>query len=246
MQRTELQKFYSLINEYNKCFPLLNLKIINGMANEKFRNTEFEFLESNSEHICCGTQDYTRFRQAELIAEEIKYNKLSGAIAELGVYQGDFAQLINRLYPQKTFYLFDTFEGFNKHQIDDEIQNNLVKDSFIERIEMYVNTTTDKVMKRMQYPQNCRIYKGNFPDTASDIEEQFCFVSIDADFYQVTLDGLRFFYPKMVNGGYIMIHDYNDDELFGVKKALRDFKQLEPALKYIPITDSFGSVIIIK
>lgn len=246
MNNKSKEEIYKLIDGLNQLFPLLNLKLINGMANEKFGNTEFSFLKSNSEQVCCGTQDYARFRQLELIAEEIKYLQLPGAVAELGVYQGDFAQMINKLYPNKMLYLFDTFKGFSKNQIESELQNNLVENSFISRIEMYLNTSPEEVLQRMSHPEKCRIIKGTFPDTTINIDEKFCFVSIDADFYQVTLDGLQYFYTRMVSGGYIMIHDYNDDELFGVKKAVREFMKIQPDLKYLPITDSFGSVVIVK
>lgn len=246
MNRIELNNLYQLIDKINQSYPLLNLKLINGMANEKFGNTLFQFLESNTEYICCGTQDYVRFRQLELLAEEIMDLQLPGVIAELGVYQGDFAQMINRLFPDKILYLFDTFKGFSENQITTEVQSSLVKDSFINRIDMYLETSAEKVLERMKYPSNCKIIKGTFPDTVTNIEEQYCFVSIDADFYQVTLDGLKYFYPRMVNGGYIMVHDYNDDELFGVKKAIKEYRKIEPSMKYLPITDSFGTVIIIK
>lgn len=246
MKADKIKAIYEFVNQINQHFPLLNLKIINGMANEKFGNTEFEYLQSNSESVCCGTQDYTRYRQAELIAEEIIHKELDGAVAELGVYQGDFAQLLNKLFFQKKLYLFDTFEGFYDAQIKNELENNLVKDSFVNRIEMYLDTSLELVMSKMKYPTNCKIYKGNFPDTTTNLSEKFCFVSIDVDFYQITLEGLKYFYPRMVDGGYIMIHDYNDDELFGVKKAIYEYIKIEPSLKYLPITDSFGSVIIIK
>ena len=46
----------------------------------------------------------------------------------------------------------------------------------------------------------------------SSIEEalpSFCFVSIDTDLYKPTYVGLSEFYPKLVKGGVIIIHDYN-------------------------------------
>ena len=47
-----------------------------------------------------------------LIADEIKKNGISGDIAELGVYKGDFAELINLAFPERRLHLFDTFSGF--------------------------------------------------------------------------------------------------------------------------------------
>ena len=39
-------------------------------------------------------------------------------------------------------------------------------------------------------------------------DEKFAFVSLDLDLYKPTFEGLRFFYPKMIKGGCVLIHDY--------------------------------------
>jgi O-methyltransferase len=48
----------------------------------------------------------------ELVAHEIYENNVIGEVAELGVYRGDFASIINALFPDRKLYLFDTFRGF--------------------------------------------------------------------------------------------------------------------------------------
>ena len=68
--------------------------------------------------------DYFRYSSLELAAKEINENIISKGrkenIAELGVWQGDFAQYINQLFPNQKLYLFDTFEGFDKRNFDKE------------------------------------------------------------------------------------------------------------------------------
>jgi hypothetical protein len=61
--------------------------------------------------------DYVRYSSLELVAREIYENKISGNVAELGVYQGGFAQYINQIFPDRKLYLFDTFEGFNESDV---------------------------------------------------------------------------------------------------------------------------------
>ena len=58
--------------------------------------------------------DYIRLSTLELAADEINAKNLQGNVAELGVYKGKFARYINQYFPERDFYLFDTFEGFNK------------------------------------------------------------------------------------------------------------------------------------
>lgn len=50
----------------------------------------------------------------ELISREINCYGVEENAAELGVYQGGFAKMINHFLPDKKLYLFDTFEGLLK------------------------------------------------------------------------------------------------------------------------------------
>jgi O-methyltransferase len=57
--------------------------------------------------------------------------------------------------------------------------------------------------------------------------------------------GLRFFYERLNNGGYMMIHDYNFKGYSGVKTAVREFSE-EKKVPYFPICDYCGSAVIMK
>lgn len=53
-----------------------------------------------------------RLATIRLLAKEIRQRCLPGEIAELGVHQGASARELNRLFPERKLYLFDTFQGF--------------------------------------------------------------------------------------------------------------------------------------
>lgn len=44
-------------------------------------------------------------------------NSIEGSVAEAGVYQGNFSAVINKCFPTRKLYLFDTFEGFDSKEI---------------------------------------------------------------------------------------------------------------------------------
>ena len=67
---------------------------------------------------------------------------------------------------------------------------------------------------------------------------------LDADLYLPTIEGLKFFYPKLSAGGVIIIHDYNHT-WDGIKKALDEFMPGIPE-SLIELPDWKGSVMIIK
>ena len=52
-----------------------------------------------------------------LLAEQIREENIAGDVAELGVFRGDFAALINASFPDRTIHLFDTFEGFAEKDV---------------------------------------------------------------------------------------------------------------------------------
>jgi O-methyltransferase len=176
------------------------------------------------------------------VAELIYSNKISGATAELGVFQGQFAKYINMFFPDRKLYLFDTFDGFNKQDVNRDLELGVGK-SILDKSYDFSNTGEELVLKQMKYRENCIIKKGYFPGTAENIDEKFCFVSLDADLYQPMFAGLKYFYPRLEKGGYIFIHDYFSDVFSGTKKAVLEYKKIEE-IHCVPLGDDYSIAIV--
>ena len=58
--------------------------------------------------IITKSHDFVREKQLHLLAQEIIRNDIKGAVAECGVYKGEFSKLINAFFPNRDLYLFDT------------------------------------------------------------------------------------------------------------------------------------------
>lgn len=161
---------------------------------------------------------------------------MRGEVAEAGVFQGEFAKVINKNFPDKKLYLFDTFEGFDDRDIVYEEKNN-----FSSEQKGHLNMTSeDLVMQKMTYPLNCIIRKGYFPETAEGIDDTFCFVNLDMDLYKPTLEGLRFFWNRMEQGGVVLVHDYFSEAYKGVENAVEEFVEKEKDAHLFPIGDSIS------
>jgi O-methyltransferase len=184
--------------------------------------------------------DYIRLATLELVSYEIRNKKLAGNVAELGVYKGKFAKYINGYFPDRKLYLFDTFAGFDKRDIESEKAKNLSGGE-----QDFSDTSLEAVLKQMPQPQNCIPVKGFFPESAARIHDSFVFVSLDTDLYEPLYQGLLFFYPRLVPGGYIFIHDFNNDAYPGSRSAVEQFCS-EQKINFLPIPDVGGSAIIIK
>ena len=183
--------------------------------------------------------DYIRLATLELVAHEINNKNLQGNVAEVGVYKGKFAQYINQYFPSRKLYLFDTFQGFDEKDIKAEIKlglNNVGQN--------FSDTSMDIVLKNMPFPEQCIIKKGFFPETTEGIDDTFVFVSLDTDLYEPIYQGLTYFYPRMVRGGYIFVHDVNNDSYKGAAKAVNQFA-IEQQISFLPLPDACGSAVLI-
>lgn len=175
-------------------------------------------------------------------AEEIYLQRIDGQTAEAGVYRGEFAKEINKNFPDRKLYLFDTYMGFVSEDVE-------IDKAIKQTDEMYEknlsNTSIELVMSKMTHPENCVIREGRFPQTAENIDERFCFVNLDMDLYMPTLEGLRFFTPKMNAGGVILIHDYFNPGYPNIKKAVDDFQaENNERLRKVPIGDDISIAIL--
>ena len=228
-------------------FQLQNDKYTKDMLNSYLVPEIFDIPEKRS-YLCSMNileetsvieRDYVREQTLALIVKEIRYRQLTGNVAELGVFRGEFSKKINYLFPDKTLYLFDTFEGFSNIDVtnDRELGN--------EKIHVFKETSEELVLSKMPYQSKCVVKKGYFPDTFDLLEEKFCFVSIDADLYDPIKAGLKVFYERMEKGGYIMVHDYNNFVYKGAMKAVREYCDGQ-GISYVPIPDVSGSIVIVK
>ncbi|MGM9536441.1 MAG: TylF/MycF/NovP-related O-methyltransferase [Intestinibacter sp.] len=188
-------------------------------------------------------RDYIDIRLSalRLISDDIKEKNLPGEVAELGVYKGKFAAEINRLFPNKKIYLFDTFEGFSDKDIETEQSNGYSRAKQGD----FSDTSIELVKSKLPYVDNATFVKGYFPESVTFELPEFCLVSLDTDLYEPTYEGLKVFYPKLVKGGVIIVHDYNSTQFSGVKKAVKRFCE-EADVSVLPLSDMHGSAVLIK
>ncbi len=179
--------------------------------------------------------DYVRLAALELICRRLE-GKVPGAAAELGVYRGDFARCINSLLPGRKLYLFDSFSGFEP---GDGAEPALQA--------AHESAGAEAVLARMPHPDMVRLYPGYFPASLKGLEERFCLVSLDVDFARPTLEGLRWFWPRLNAGGCLLLHDWGNPELPGAAQALEQYEaELGSSIPSIPLPDMKGSLALCK
>ncbi len=213
----------------SKWLATKNLYITKSLA---YKDKKWNQLDHTTDHI--------RYSVLQLCMSEIKQQNIEGNLAELGVYKGDFAKRINFLHPNKKLYLFDTFEGFDKRDTTKDVSQKYSTGE-----QDFSDTSVALVMGKMKTPENCIVRKGFFPETANGLEDIFSFVSIDTDLFEPIYAGLQYFYPRLSKGGYIFIHDFNNDEYKGTREAVLRFTK-EQGISFVPLSDVCGTAIITK
>jgi O-methyltransferase len=186
--------------------------------------------------------DYVRHATTELICRQIKSQGLPGGIAELGVYQGFWARVVNYHLPDKTIYLFDTFKGFDRRDLAGQERVGLSSDAPYE-----VGTIDpEESLRFLPHPERAVVRAGWFPATATGLQDEtFCYVDIDTGLYDPTRAGLRWFYPRLVPGGFLSVIDYNNAHTPGVKMAVDEFAD-EIGLGFTVLPDHGASAIFVK
>ncbi len=156
-----------------------------------------------------------------------QFSKVDGCVVECGVWRGGMsASMAEILGPDRLYYLFDSFEGLpDAKEIDgqDAIQYQLDKDA----PRYYDNCTAEigfaqKAMSLSGVPR-VEIVKGWFSETLPDmnIREPIAILRLDSDWYDSTMVCMENLYPKVSEGGLILMDDYYYWE--GFSKAIHDY-----------------------
>ncbi len=186
--------------------------------------------------------DSVRRDMMVLLMRDLLDRQVAGDIAELGVYKGYTARLIHHYMPEKILHLYDTFQGFDVRDVKEEIKvkgrkprKNHFSDTSVEGVLRLINSKNGRV----------RVHQGFFPESALKSQEKnrYCLVHLDADLYAPIMAGLHYFYPRVVSGGFILVHDFNAWP--GARTAVSEFFQDKPE-NPIPMPDKNGSALVQK
>lgn len=216
----------------------------NRNIHEEIRERVKEYLPSECIFDIFPNKPYlledARIKSLEIASREIEAKAVAGAVAEAGVYQGGYAYYMNQFFKDRNLYLFDTFCGFAEEDLQYDSEKGFSKSWDA----LFIDTSEESVLAKMEYPEKCIIRKGYFPETAKGIEEEFCFVHLDMDLYKPIKAGLEFFWPRLSRGGYIFVHDCNLNHLNfgGARQAVLEFCE-ENQIGYVMLPDGYTAVL---
>lgn len=158
--------------------------------------------------------------------EKVLDANITGDIVEFGCYSGTTSLFIRRLLDEKgesnkrSFHVYDSFEGLpEKSEQDASVAGEQFKKSelAVNKKELLHNFRTANLRPPI-------VHKGWFNQlTERDVPDRIAFAFLDGDFYESIMDSLKLIWPRMGQGGAVLIDDYGRDALPGSERAVRDF-----------------------
>lgn len=153
-----------------------------------------------------------------------------GDFVEFGCYRGDTSLLLADIIrnSDKSLWLYDSFEGLPEKSASDQPELN-------PEFRPGALSTSKRALKLRFLRSNTPvpiIKKAWFNElNQSDLPRQISFAFLDGDLYDSIRDSLRLIFPVLHPQSKIVIHDYYNHQLPGVKKAVDEFLNLHPQLK---------------
>ena len=121
---------------------------------------------------------------------------------------------------RRLLWIYDSFEGLPEKSAFDE--SVLGRDFRGGELSVTKREVKERFLRAgLPVPM---IKKAWFSDlTSSDLPERIAFAFLDGDFYESIRDSLKLVEPRMVEGGVLIVHDYTNIALPGVRKAVDEW-----------------------
>ena len=194
---------------------------------------------------------------AKILAVARECLVLSGDFVEMGCYRGDtsvmWAGVLREgvvdvseggdaetgFSQKKKLWLYDSFEGLPEKATEDE---SATGEAFVTGVLATSKRELKQRFLRSGLPVP-KIVKGWFGDlTEAELPHEIAFGFLDGDFYRSTMDGLKAIWPRLVTGGVLLVHDYANEALPGVAKAVEEYFRVLGEEPRIEVTGSLAAI----
>lgn len=185
------------------------------------------------------------------LVEHVLRDDVEGDLVECGVYAGGqpaiMSYVCTRYSKRRTIHLFDSFEGIPQAgPMDDESITGLIgKGDGSLRTTGISACSLENVQLNMKKwgvdASSMKYHKGWFQDVLPKTEMgPIALLRLDGDLYESTKVCLKYLYPKVQNGGWVVIDDY---ALTGCYKAVSEYlASINEKPEIIPIKGGGGPV----
>ena len=231
-------------------------RLWNEKSQVKIKNTvhwlETEFVDY---YNCCRgftMVDWKRCYDLYLSTRYIHENNIPGALVECGVWKGGCCMLmaftmLARNDGHRDIFLYDTFAGMTRPTEDDVRWDGKAADTLWEEHRspthnMWCYAGLDEVRENMaltQYDKSrLHFVRGPVEETVPGVlPDEIALLRLDTDFFESTYHELVHLFPHVVDGGVLILDDFNYWN--GQRKAVKlYFEQQGISMKFASVSAS--------
>lgn len=177
---------------------------------------------------------YSRYSDYSMIPEQLfvenlkliwEYRNVRGCVVECGVWRGGMSAGMASIFPEREFFLFDSFEGLPQaREIDGERavawQANKDGSTYFDNCTAEISIAEEAMLST---GVEFHLIKGWFSETlpVAKFNEPIAILRLDGDWYDSTMDCLKNLYPFVAQGGIIILDDYYTWD--GCARAVHDY-----------------------
>jgi O-methyltransferase len=185
-----------------------------------------------------------RLDNVQQCVESVLREQVPGDFIETGVWRGGSTILMKALLrahgdESRVVWVADSFEGLPKP--DGEQYPADAGDSLhsFEELAVSMEQVQEHFRRFGLLDQNVRFLKGWFKDTLPSAPiKELAVLRLDGDMYQSTMDALKALYPRVSEGGYVIVDDYGC--ISACKQAVHDYREAQNVKDEIHAIDWSG------
>ena len=245
---------YGLIEEINNEELNFLISIVKKMNIKKYKKSSVIFEHGMC--ACVGGLDRAHIHIMTINEKTTEDTLLSSINQTLYSRKAGIDSIEYKNYKLQNIHDINHFFENKQDYSENEIKIN-GKILSLEDIKNLNQSKIDHIRKQFQSDENfvrnkvlgnfdfVKTYKGWIPERFAEVKNlKFSFVHIDVDLYEPTTQTLEFFFPRLVNGGFIVCDDYNSLDFNGARKAWDNFfSKNKVSFNFAP---TLGSSFIIK
>lgn len=186
-------------------------------------------------------RSYTRLKAMAKAIVRLDKTEVEGDFVECGVWQGGGVILARLLSPQRTIWLYDTFNGMANRCAYDVTRNGY------KMPEGKSAASVDDVIANLEHtgtfdPLRLRIIVGKVEDTLlHTTPDKTALLHLDTDWYHSTKIELEVLWPKLQPKGIMIVDDYGHWE--GARRAVDEYFVKNP----VPRIDiDYTAILMVK
>jgi len=152
-------------------------------------------------------------------------NNIEGDVVELGCYVGESSKYLMKTIMEtkslKKLFVYDSFDGLpelSKWEENTGWRAGTLKTTEDVLINNFLQNNLPIPYIHKDWFKNIPHYK---------LPEKIAFAFLDGDFYDSIYDSLEKIFDKVSDGGHILFHDYERNDLPGVRGAIEDFLKVK-------------------